>query len=133
MGSVERIFIGKKSGDPMEAVTSVRAVSGKGLEGDRYFHQNGSPITLMEAEVLEAIGLSPADSRRNVITRNIALNELVGKDFRIGGVWLRGLALCEPCRHITGQRDMLKQLVHRGGLRAQVLTGGLIKVGAPVY
>jgi MOSC domain-containing protein YiiM len=127
-------------------VESVRAVPGRGLEGDRYFVADGNPepdgedITLVATEALEAlereheITLSPAETRRNVATRGIDLNTLVGRRFRIGELECEGRELCEPCNHLQGltQPGVLKGLVHRGGLRAAILLEGRIAVGDPI-
>jgi len=97
-------------------------------------------LTLIEAEAIEAVKheydfeLAPGDARRNVVTRGVALNHLVGREFQIGDVKIRGIRLCEPCKHLqrlTG-RDVILGLTHRGGLRAQILTEGTIHVGDPV-
>jgi MOSC domain-containing protein YiiM len=127
-------------------VSEVRAIPGRGLEGDRYFEGRGSysarpgpdrELTLIESETLEAlerdhgIRLAAGDARRNVVTAGIALNHLVGRTFVVGGVLARGIRLCEPCAHLAELTDrrVLKALVHRGGLRAQILDGGVIRVG----
>jgi len=148
-GFVVSIFVGATATKPLESVAQVRAVPGKGLEGDRYFSSQGtfsnSPgpsreVTLIEAEALEAlrreysIELAAADARRNLVTQGVPLNHLVGRDFRVGGAVLRGIRLCEPCKHLEGltQQDVIAGLAHRGGLRAQVIQEGLIRVGAVV-
>ena len=123
---------------------------GKGLEGDRYFHDAGTfskpepqpdhEVTLIEIESIEAlkrdygIDLAPHESRRNILTRGVPLNHLVGQEFKVGDVALRGLRLCEPCAHLQAltQQGVLKGLIHRGGLRAQILTPGVIRVGDAV-
>jgi MOSC domain-containing protein YiiM len=144
-GKIESIFIAKAAEAPMEVVAEVRAVPGAGLEGDRYFLKQGTffkpepdfELTLIEAEALEAmqqeyqIELAPSESRRNLVTRGVALNHLVGKDFQIGGVRIRGIRLCEPCSHLQALsgRQVIKGLRHRGGLRAQILSEGLLKAG----
>ena len=113
---------------------------GRGLEGDRYFdgkgtfsHWRGSgrALTLVEAEALDDVGLDWAAARRNVVTRGVGLNDLVGKRFRIGDVECAGRRLCEPCRHLEQLTEdgMLRALAGRGGLRADVLTSGEIRVG----
>lgn len=132
----------------MVQVEEARAVPGQGLQGDRYFFRQGTfykpqpdrELTLIEAEAIEAMkhelnvdyGLS--DSRRNVVTRGVPLNHLVGKEFWIGEVKARGLKLCEPCSHLQklSHEKVLPGLVHRGGLRAQILTEGTIKVGQTI-
>ena len=133
----------------MKSVDEVRAWPGRGLEGDRYFLRAGTysardgadrEITLIETEALEAllrdygVDLDPAETRRNVATRGVPLNHLVGRVFRVGAATARGLRLCEPCSHmerLSGKR-IRAGLVHRGGLRAQILTEGRIRVGDDV-
>jgi MOSC domain-containing protein YiiM len=146
---VESIHVAAAAGESMVPLGEVRAVPGRGLEGDRYFSKTGTysrhegadrQITLIEVEALEAlerdyrIALDPGESRRNVATRGVAVNHLVGRRFRIGEVRLRGLRLCEPCSHMErlSGKPVRSGLVHRGGLRAEILTGGVIRVGDPV-
>ena len=147
-GQVAYIFVATAARAPMMAVGEAQAVPGRGLEGDRYFEGVGTfskplpdrEITLVEAEALEGlkrdhgIVLEPGQTRRNVVTRGIALNELVGTEFRVGEVKLRGIRLCEPCSHLEALTGKTLQpgLVHRGGLRAQFLTAGTIRVGDEV-
>src|SRR5258708_2144125 len=144
-GTVESIHIAAAAREPMRAVQQAEAIPGVGLEGDRYANRQGTffkpepdfELTLIEAEAIEALGreygveLAPGEARRNVVTRGVALNHLVGKEFQIGGVKIRGIRLCEPCDHL--QRliggEVIKGLAHRGGLRAQILTQGTIHVG----
>jgi len=133
----------------MVSVPAVRAVPGQGLEGDRYHARKGtySPthgpsreVTLIESEAVEAlrrdyeVEFEAGMSRRNIVTRGVPLNHLVGREFRIGEVALRGIRLCEPCGHLeeVSGRPVRKGLVHRGGLRAQVVTGGTIRPGDPI-
>ena len=147
-GKVISINIAPSAEAPMQSVDEARAVPGKGLEGDRYFVRQGTfykpqpdrELTLIEAEAIEAMkhelnvdyGLS--DSRRNIVTRNVPLNHLVGKEFMIGEVKVRGLRLCEPCSHLQklSHEKVLPGLVHRGGLRAQILTEGTIRIGETI-
>ncbi len=151
MGRVVSIHITGEAAGAMRSVEAVRAVAGQGLEGDRYFLKTGtySPkhgpdreVTLIEIEAIEAlerdygVQLSPGDARRNIVTREVPLNHLVGKEFRVGEAVLRGIRLCEPCQHLvrlTGQEKVLPGLVHRGGLRAQIVKGGMIRVGDMVF
>ena len=144
-GTVVSINIAPSAEAAMVPVQEARAVPGKGLEGDRYSFRQGTfykpqpdrELTLIEVEAIEAMkgelnvdyGLS--DSRRNVVTRGVPLNHLVGKEFWIGEVKVRGLRLCEPCSHLQklSHEKVLPGLVHRGGLRAQILTEGMIQVG----
>jgi MOSC domain-containing protein YiiM len=128
----------------MRAVQQAEAIPGVGLEGDRYANRQGTfykpepdfELTLIEAEAIEALGreygveLAPGEARRNVVTRGVPLNHLVGREFRIGAVKIRGIRLCEPCDHLqrlTGH-PVIKGLRHRGGLRAQILSQGAIRV-----
>ena len=144
-GVVAALMIGPERKESMISVPEVRAIAGAGLEGDRYCRERGTfskklpsnQVTLIEAEALEAAGrdygleVAAEESRRNVLTCGMALNHLVGREFQIGEVRLRGLRLCEPCTHLqnlTG-KPVLKALRHRGGLRAEILSGGVIKVG----
>ena len=147
-GTVISINIAPEAEAPMQSVNEVRAVPGQGLEGDRYFDHKGTfskpqpdrELTLIEAEAIEALrsefqvdyGLNA--SRRNIVTRGVPLNHLVDKEFWIGDVKARGLRLCEPCAHLQrlSHPKVLPGLVHRGGLRAQILTEGMIRVGETV-
>jgi MOSC domain-containing protein YiiM len=134
----------------MQFRTDVRAVPGRGLEGDRYFEDNGrfstrsfpgreiTELTLIESEVIRHLRLEwgldvdPVDSRRNLVTHGVALNDLVGFEFEIGEVRLFGASLCEPCVSLVRSADhthLLRALAHKGGLRAQILTEGRIALG----
>ena len=149
MGSVVGIFIGPTAGASPESRQEVLAVAGKGLEGDRYFDGTGTysqtpgtgrHVTLIESEALDAaakdygVDLPPGASRRNILTEGIALNHLVGKEFTVGAARLIGTRLCEPCSHLaklTG-KPVVKALIHRAGLRADILEGGVIRLGDEV-
>jgi MOSC domain-containing protein YiiM len=145
-GRIEAIHLADQSGAPMRSVERVRALAGVGLEGDRYSTGNGtwSPdpkvdrhLTLVAAEEIAALAerdgivLEAGETRRNVTTRGIALNDLVGRRFRIGGVLAEGTRLCQPCQYLTDLvgKPILKALVDRAGLRARILTDGQIAVG----
>jgi MOSC domain-containing protein YiiM len=141
-GRVEGIFIGPERTLPA-AVESARAVAGRGLEGNRYFYDDAPPgraLTLIAAEALEGMAaetgveISAAESRRNVLTRGIDVNALVGKRFRIGEVECQGVELCEPCLDLerATRPGVVKGLAHRGGLNADILVDGRIQVGDPV-
>jgi MOSC domain-containing protein YiiM len=147
--AVEALFIGPVPRKPLHEVDQVICVAGHGLEGDRKFRREGLPpgkngpdreVTLIEAEAIEAVNrdcnveLHPIETRRNVLTRGVALNHLVGKRFRVGEVVLEGLRLCEPCEHLESltRSGVRESLLHRGGLRAQVREGGSIRVGDPI-
>jgi MOSC domain-containing protein YiiM len=147
MAHVVALFIAPAAQAAMIAQPEVRAVPGRGLEGDRYAIGQGtfSPqpsrpdyeITLIEQEKIDefvrASGLpfAGADARRNVVTNGVDLNALVGRVFRVGAVEIRGLRLCEPCNHLAKitYPEVLRGLVHQGGLRAQILTAGQIRIG----
>jgi MOSC domain-containing protein YiiM len=148
-GRLLGIFVGPRKRDDLQSLDRVEAVAGRGLVGDRYFIKEGtfsSPdgpdreVTLVEAEALDSLArdyqitLAPAQARRNLLTRGVPLNHLVGQTFAVGPVVLRGLRLCEPCGHLEGLtvKGVKTGLVHRGGLRAQVLTGGILEVGAAI-
>ena len=137
----------------MQARERVRAVPDRGLEGDRYYAGNGAfstrsvpgreitEITLIEAEVIEhlqreyGLDVDAPDSRRNIVTRGIELNPLLGREFSVGDVRLRGASLCEPCVSLVKRpenKHLLRGLAHKGGLRAKILNAGTIAVDDPV-
>ncbi|MDR3634235.1 MAG: MOSC domain-containing protein [Isosphaeraceae bacterium] len=148
-GAVIAIYVAPQTSASMVSVPEARAVSGRGLEGDRKYIHEGTPaqksgpdreLTLIESEAIEAvprdekIELEPSETRRNLVTRGVALNHLVGREFRVGDVRLRGIRLCEPCSHLEKltRPGVLRALIHRGGLRAQILNDGVIRVGEAV-
>jgi MOSC domain-containing protein YiiM len=154
-GVVEAIFIAERSGQPMQPVTEVVGEAGRGLLGDRHSrpdldttlepscgpsapaHHEVQDLSLVEAEVLDAlrdehgIDLAGAETRRNLVTRGIRLNHLVGRQFLIGEMLCEGVELCEPCVSIQRQtgKPVLRPLVHRGGLYARIVTGGIVRLG----
>jgi MOSC domain-containing protein YiiM len=148
-GTIEGIFIGQQARQLPDSVETAHAVPGRGLEGDRYFYDAGTfsvngrggdkgrDLTLIEAEALEGLAaddgieLTPAESRRNVLTRGVRLNDLVGRRFKIGEVECLGTRLCDPCADLqkVTKPGVLKGLVDRGGLRADIVTDGEIGVG----
>jgi MOSC domain-containing protein YiiM len=147
-GTVESIYITDAAAAPTKPIDSVLAIPGVGLDGDRYALKRGTfyeplpdrELTLIEAEAIEAfrgeygVEFTLGEARRNIVTRGVALNDLVGKEFTVGNVRIRGIRLCEPCdflQKLTG-KPVLKGLLHKGGLRAQILTEGTIHVGAQV-
>lgn len=144
-GTIESIHIASAAEAPTQSVDQAQAIPGVGLEGDRYAKRQGTffkplpdfELTLIEAEAVEAlkrdygVDITSGEARRNLVTRGVPLNHLVGHEFQIGEVTIRGMRLCEPCDHLqrlTG-RPVLQGLRHRGGLRAQILTPGTIHVG----
>jgi MOSC domain-containing protein YiiM len=146
-GRIVSIHVTDAAGGAMKAVHAARAMPGRGLEGDRYFAHTGTysdtpgtgrDLTLIESEQIEGIErefgikIGPGESRRNVTTVGVSLNELVDKEFRVGEVLVRGMRLCEPCEYVAGligDPGALKALVHRGGLRCDILTEGTLSVG----
>lgn len=146
-GVVLDIHTAPTGGAPMEAAGEVSAVAGRGLEGDRYFNETGfyswftGPIrhvSLIEWEVVEALldfhdlPLEPGETRRNIVTRGVPLGHLLNREFRVGAATLRGVEICEPCKHLvdlTGNRALLSALIHRGGLHAEIVGSGIIRPG----
>jgi len=149
-GVVELLAVAPRKGAPMELVSGARALAGRGLEGDRYavgsgtfspqgVHRPGYDLTLIAAEVVEELttrdaALDFVSTRRNVLTRGIDVNALVGRDFTIGDVHCRGLRLAEPCAHLERLHGpgLLRPLIHRGGLRVDILDDGLITPGSRI-
>lgn len=143
-GRIEAIYLRPTSEAPAQEAPTARLVAGRGLEDDRHFFPDGAApgeaLTLIAAEALEGlradtgIELGGAESRRQILTRGIDLNALVGHEFSLGGVRCLGVELCEPCAHLQAVTapGVLRGLVHRGGLRADVLTAGEIAVGDAV-
>jgi MOSC domain-containing protein YiiM len=149
-GVVEAIYLGPAPHESLRSVERARGVAGQGLAGDRYFKgdgtfykpaKDGQDLTLIEAEAIEGLArddgieLDPGEARRNVVTRGLALNDLVGRRFQVGEAECLGRRLCDPCSHLEGLTEpgVLKGLANRGGLRADILRGGWIAVGAPVH
>jgi MOSC domain-containing protein YiiM len=148
-GKLAAIYIASQAQQPMQALEEAQLIPGRGIEGDRYFQRQGTffkepaadrEVTLIESEAIEAMArecapFSAAESRRNLVTRGVRLNHLVGREFQIGTVRLKGLRLCHPCAHLTKLtgKQVLVGLAGRGGLRAQVLNQGTIRVGDCVY
>jgi len=132
---VEAIHLGEERNAVLRSVESVRAVAGKGLEGDRHFYAEGAKpgqaLTLVEAEEVERVRLAPGQSRRQVTVRGVRLNDLVGKRFRVGDVECVGVELCEPCLHLQSMTrpGIIEDMVHRAGLNADIVTDGTIAVG----
>jgi MOSC domain-containing protein YiiM len=145
MGVVTHIYIAPEKARPVQRVERVEALADQGLRGDRYTlaKNRRAPdyqVTLVEIENLEAftrrthLALTPEMTRRNIVTRGVRLNDLVGRRFRAGEALLEGLELCEPCKLLARitHREVLQQLAGRGGLRARIVEGGAIRVGDPV-
>ena len=147
-GRVEAIFVSAEAQEQPDEVREAEVVAGRGIRGDRYFDgagtffepgKSGQDLTLVEAEALEGLAeagieIEARDSRRNVLTRGIDLNALVGERFRVGDVECRGDRFCDPCAHLQRltRPGVLRGLAGRGGLRADVVSGGTIRVGDAV-
>lgn len=144
-GKVEAIFIAPNRGDPTISVEQAHIIPGMGIAGDRYFGmaakkdpnaKPGREITLIEIEAIDAIRqedgvqITPDQTRRNIVTRGVSLNDLVGRIFTIGNLQLRGIRLCEPCDYLANRTDprIKKSMSHRGGLRAEIITEGIIRL-----
>ncbi len=148
-GSVLAIHVTPNAEGELQSVDFIRAHPGRGLEGDRYFNIAGTfnkpgkelhpsqEVTLIENEALEGLSrehgltVSPAESRRNILTRGIALNDLLNTEFVVGSVKMKGIKLCHPCDYLESRthKGVKAGLENRGGLRAQILTEGVIRVG----
>ena len=148
-GSVVGIFLAHEAAAPTAEVAEVKAVAGQGLEGDRYFQAAGTftkagdehapdrQVTLIESEAIEAarrdyrVPIGTGETRRNIVTAGVPLNHLIGREFTVGEVRLRGIKLCEPCGHMEAlsKPGARNALLHRGGLRAEILESGTIRSG----
>lgn len=153
-GMVRAIFVGPVVGGPMEAMTEVQLIAGAGIEGDRYAAGAGTfvrkrgrsagkglALTLIEEEAIEQVRLQHgmeldfAITRRNVVTFGIRLEALIGKQFQLGSAMVRGVALNPPCSRLeklTGISGLKKLMAGRGGIRADVVEGGPVRVGDPL-
>jgi len=146
-GTLTGIFVADSAGTPMRSLDRAELVAGRGIAGDRYFTETGtfSPkakkpsqeVTLVEAEEIAAFNAVAGtqfrveDLRRNLITRGIRLNDLLGVEFVVGTVVLKGIRLCEPCSYLAGLTSgaILPGLAHRAGIRAAIVSGGIASVG----
>jgi MOSC domain-containing protein YiiM len=152
-GELVGIYVTPAAGQPMEARTVATAEPQRGLVGDRYAERTGTysqdtrvprDVTLIEREAVDAanaglradgIEIAEAETRRNLVTTGVPLNHLVGHTFRVGALLLRGVKLAEPCAYLEqllGRPGVRESLVHRGGLRCEVVEGGEVRVGDPV-
>lgn len=145
-GAVVSLHIAPAGAAPVVSMGEIQVIAGKGLEGDRYYLKTGTysktpgtgrAVTLIEIEAIEAlrreyqIDIDAARSRRNIVTQGVALNHFIDRDFAVGEAVLRGTRLCEPCAHLEKltTKGVMRGLIHRGGLRADVVRGGFIRVG----
>jgi MOSC domain-containing protein YiiM len=145
-GLVVALYIAPAADEPMQAINEAHLVTGRGIEGDRYYQRTGTHsdeddtcynVTLIESEAIEAVqpqytlALDTSTPRRNIVTRGFSVNHLVNRVFRIGDVTLRGIALREPCPHLMEMTShkLGVALMHRGGLGAEILSDGIIRIG----
>ena len=141
MGEVLRLGITKNNNQPIKEVNSIEVLANKGIRGDRHFHEFNDPynqLSLIESENIDdynirfGLNIPYIDFRRNVITKDIRLNDLVGKKLKVGSVELDAIDLCRPCRHLTemlNQKNVLKEFLRKGGIRCQILSSSNIHVG----
>ena len=141
MSEVYKLGISNKNNQPIKEVDSIDVLANQGVVGDRHFKEFNDPynqLSLIESENIDhynirfGLSIPYIDFRRNVVTKGIKLNELIGKKILVGNVELEGIDLCRPCRHLTevlGQDNILKEFLRKGGLRCQVLSSSSIKVG----
>ena len=141
MSKVFKLGITSNNNKKIEEVESIEVLANKGVVGDRHFDNYNDPycqLSLIEAENIDeynlkfGLNIPYLDFRRNIITKGIKLNDLVGKKLSIGNVEVEGIDLCRPCRHLTemlDQENILKEFLRKGGLRCQILSSSLIKVG----
>ena len=141
MPEVLKLGITANSNQPIQEVNSIEVLANKGIIGDRHFQEFNDPynqISLIESENIDdynmrfGLNIPYIDFRRNVITKGIKLNDLVGKKLKVGSVELEVIDLCRPCRHLTemlNQDNVLKEFLRKGGLRCQILSSSNIKIG----
>jgi MOSC domain-containing protein YiiM len=152
MSQVMRIYVADQGGSAMKPLKQAQLIAGQGIVGDRYFSQSGTfskkssikpkqQVTLIEMEEIEHFNQSryePIDYgefRRNLLTQGLRLNDLVGKEFRIGEVILKGIELCEPCAYLSKLLgpEIMSEMIHKCGLRAQIIQGGTIEIAEQIY
>lgn len=148
-GKVVSIYISPAAGQPVQALNKIQAVAGGGLVGDHYYRSPDDPagrqakgwqVTLVENEAIAHLGsvlqinLPDGVTRRNLVTHGVNLNDLVGKEFMVGDVRLVGVRLCDPCDYLEGMTypGIKENLKNKGGLRADILVGGVIQTGDAV-
>jgi len=141
MAEVLKLGITANSNQPIKEVNSIEVLANKGVLGDRHFQEFNDPynqLSLIESENIDdyntrfGLNIPYIDFRRNVITKGIQLNDLVGKKLRVGNVELEAIDLCRPCKHLTevlNQENILKEFLRKGGLRCQILSSSNINVG----
>lgn len=139
-GKLEAIFTAPAEGEPMQSHQTVSLEAGRGIPGDRYVLGTGrfsdpkyrdQQLTLVEAEVAERVGLRQHETRRNLVTRGVVLEELIGKRFRLGEAEIRGIRPCDPCAYLESRTrpGIIRDMARKGGLRAEILVSGAVRVG----
>ena len=140
MSEVYKLGISVNNNKPINEVSSINVLANKGVVGDRHFKEFNDPynqLTLIESENIDyynikySLNIPYVDFRRNIITKGIKLNDLVGKKILIGKVQLEGIDLCRPCRHLSevlGHENIIKEFLRKGGIRCQILTTSSIKI-----
>ena len=141
MAEVFKLGIAAKNNQPIKEVNSIEVLANKGIVGDRHFNDFNDPynqLSLIESENIDAynikfgLDIPYINFRRNIITKGIQLNDLIGKKLQIGNVELEGVELCRPCRHLTemlNQKNILKEFMRKGGLRCKILSSSKISIG----
>ena len=141
MAEVFKLGIAAKNNQPIKEVNSIEVLANKGIVGDRHFNDFNDPynqLSLIESENIDdynikfGLDIPYVNFRRNIITKGIQLNDLIGKKLQIGNVELEGVELCRPCRHLTemlNQKNILKEFMRKGGLRCQILSSSKISIG----
>jgi MOSC domain-containing protein YiiM len=144
MSEVYKIGITNKNNQQIKEVSSIDVLANQGVLGDRHFNEFNDPynqLSLIESENIDyynikyGLNIPYIDFRRNIITKGIQLNDLVGKKFQIGKVELEGIDLCRPCKHLSEalqQNNIIKEFLRRGGLRCQILSSSIIEVGSKI-
>ena len=141
MAEVFKLGIAAKNNQQIKEVNSIEVLANKGIVGDRHFNDINDPynqLSLIESENIDEYNIKSGldipyiNFRRNIITKGIQLNNLIGKKIQIGNVELEGVELCRPCRHLTemlNQKNILKEFMRKGGLRCQILSSSKISIG----
>tara|TARA_B100001093_G_scaffold473728_1_gene497860 strand:- start:195 stop:641 length:447 start_codon:yes stop_codon:yes gene_type:complete len=141
MSEVLKLGVTENSNQKIKEVKTINVLANKGIIGDRHFQEINDPynqISLIESESIDnynikfGLNISYIDFRRNVITKGVRLNDLVGKKFKVGAVALVGIDLCRPCKHLSenlNQNNIIKEFLRNGGLRCQILSSAKINVG----
>ena len=144
-GKVVHIFISFNEGEPMQKLQKVKAIEHLGLEGDRYAGERGAwsksrrkvirQVSLIEQEAILRTSFLPNETRRNIVVSNFSLNDLIGKEFMVGSVRMRGVELCDPCQRpskLAGKPDFEECFSGHGGLRAEILNTGIVLIGSNI-